>query len=477
MSFLEIKCLKICMKDYNMLNILNFLNSGTKRIFFCGVGGASMSALAALTARQGLKCAGSDCAPSKEVEQFLKSEGIELFKEHDAKNAFGYNAFVYTAAISADNPELMYARNNAIPIYTRSQYLGLIAKSFKTTIAVSGTHGKSTVTHMLGDIFSKASTLPTVLAGAQSIENQKAYKIGTQDVLICEACEYNRSFLDIRPDVAVILNVEREHTDTYPTLANAEDAYFEFAKNAKTCITNADCISCKRIGKRLEANGVSVKYFSSKSRVCDAYLRTTPGKGFDIVLKNVTLTDLTLKSIGEHNRINALASALAALETGCAPDHVKKALCDFKGLKRRFEYIGNVSGADVFDDYAHHPTEIKATVKAALELGYDHTVCVFQPHTYSRTSAFFDDFTKAFTGCDEVIFADIYAAREKNAYGVTSKALASKTPNGVYAESFEEILKRLVNLAKKGTLILTMGAGRMNEIAYALVENGVKGKD
>ncbi|MBQ7332920.1 MAG: UDP-N-acetylmuramate--L-alanine ligase, partial [Clostridia bacterium] len=324
-------------------------------------------------------------------------------------------------------------------------------------------------------------TSPTLLAGARSVKSNSAFRIGEGDTLVCEACEYNRSFLDIKPTVAVILNIEKEHTDTYPKLSNAEDAYIEFAKSSTYCVLNYDCSSCRRIGKRLQAYGVKIKYFSMYNENTDAYCSnykiTTGRASFDIIMKTHIVQDIKLSVVGSHNAANALASALAASLCNASAASIQDALSGFKGIKRRFEYVGSVKGADVYDDYAHHPTEIKATLKAASTLGYERIFCAFQPHTYSRTSEFFSEFASAFDCCDEVIFSDIYAAREKNIYGVSSKALAASAKNGIYIKDFSEIQKYLFEKAKKGTLIITMGAGRMNEVAYALTENGFQGKD
>lgn len=480
MSFLAIICIIYGIKEQNMLTMLNFLPEKQNKIFFCGMAGASMSALAALTVSCGRTALGSDVSPTEEAIRLFSERGITLYKEHKESNVFGCDALVYSAAVRYDNPELLYARKHNIPIYTRSRYLGLIASGFPISVAVAGTHGKSTVTHMLACASEQAGASPTVLAGARAVSDGSAYRLGTGETFICEACEYNRSFLDVTPTLAVILNVEREHTDTYPTLASAEDAYFEFAKKSKVCILSHDCPSCKRIEKRLRAVGVTTFSFSLYNRKADAYCEAvepvTAKTSVTAKIFGETLT-FTLRLVGEHNAANALATLLCAKALGYSKSAAKAGLEAFKGIKRRLEYIGTANGADVYDDYAHHPTEIRATLKAVKQLGYERIICAFQPHTYSRTSEFFDGFAKAFDGCCEVIFADIYAAREKNVYGVTSKALAAATPNGIYLKNSDDIKSRLLQKAEKGTLILTMGAGRMNEIAYALTQNATKGKD
>jgi UDP-N-acetylmuramate--alanine ligase len=480
MSFLAIICVIYTIKEQNMLTMLNFLPGNQNKIFFCGMAGASMSALAALTVKCGKSAIGSDVSPPDDTLRLFSEHGITLYKEHKASNVYGCDALVYSAAVRHDNPELCYAREQNIPIYTRSRYLGLIASGFPVSVACAGTHGKSTVTHMIACISEQAGISPTVLAGARSVSDGLAYRLGTGDTFICEACEYNRSFLDVKPNVAVILNVEREHTDTYPTLSSAEDAYFEFAKNSNFCILNYDCPSCKRIEKRLSARGVKTLCFSLNNPKADAYCENIePQTSKTAVTVNVSGESLpiTLSLVGEHNAANAVAAILCAKVLGYSKLSLKTGIEAFKGIKRRLEYIGSVNGADVYDDYAHHPTEIKATLKSVKQLGYKRIICAFQPHTYSRTSEFFDEFSKAFVGCNEIIFADIYAAREKNVYGVSSKALAEATPNGIYLKNNDDIKNRLLQKAETGTLILTMGAGRMNEVAYSLTQNTAKGKD
>lgn len=439
-----------------------------------------MLSLAVFTKLCGHFVIGSDISPTEQTIRTCKEHHIPLFFSHESDNVEKCNIFVYTAAIGDDNPELIRARQiNNIRIFTRSEYLALITDSFRVSVGISGTHGKSTVTNMLSDILLCYGCDVTMLAGAE--RNAKntlcggAMRIGKSDTVVYEACEYSRSFLDTHPGLAVILNVEREHTDVYPTLKSSEDAFFEFAKRSKICVLSRDCPACNEIEKRLKSTETRVLTFSLSDQSADVYARSlqkTHGRFvFDAVTHSVGVIEgIKLAVPGEHNVKNALASITAALALGMlSNESAKSALQGFCGIKRRFEYIGNVQGADVYDDYAHHPTEIKATLNAAKELGYDRILCAFQPHTYSRTYELFDGFVQSLSLCDEAVIADIFAAREKNVYGITGKDLADKLPNGKYIKSFDEIYSYLLASSHPKTLIITMGAGKMNLIAKRLV--------
>lgn len=451
-----------------------FIGNDKKRVFFCGIGGASMLGIAIFLKKNGCSVQGSDVSAKEETVRACRENGIPLYFSHDPENVIGCDTFVYTAAISSNNPELQKAHSLGLKIYTRSELLGTIIKSFEASIGVSGTHGKSTVTNMIYSIFSAHGKLPTLFAGAPSVNTNNVMITGVDSTVIYEACEYNRSFLDMPPTSAVILNVEREHTDIYPKLEDAENAFLKFASSSKSVILSYDNSSCKKLSTLLKDSGVDTYDFSlhrTRSTLFAENIRSERGFfTFDTVLDGKPyIKDIHLSIPGAHNVSNALAAILCAIINGAdAPEHIKSGIESFRGIKRRFEYIGTVNGADVYDDYAHHPTEIRATLSAARELGYQKIICAFQPHTYSRTNEFFDDFVSAFDGCNEVIITDIYAAREKNVYGVSAEALANKIKNGKYIKSFSEITRRLWLASHPQALILTMGAGELDQVARAL---------
>ena len=444
---------------------------GKQRIFFCGIGGVSMSGLAAICAKNGLTVIGSDCAVSEETYSLLQKYGIHIFREHDEKNISGAEVFVYTAAVKDSNPELIAARKAGIEIYTRSAFLGKFAQGFPHSVAVAGTHGKSTVTDMIGSVFSDYDPQTAVLVGAADKKTGLSFRDGSSR-LVFEACEYSRSFLDFHPECSVILNIEREHTDTYPTLKSALESFSLFALQSKTCLIDRDCENTRKIIPLLENCGIKTLTFSLSDKSADVYAKNiTSSRGFYSFtgcFKSEDAFECALQIPGLHTVSNSLAAALCARYYGLDTLSISKSLQNFHGLKRRFEFLGRLNGADIFDDYAHHPTEIRATLKTARSLGYKRIICAFQPHTYSRTFSLFRSFTAAFTDCDLVVFADIFPAREVNIYGISSEMLASSTENAIYIPSFQGIYSFLAENAQDGTMIITMGAGKLNEISSAL---------
>lgn len=475
MSEFKIFCILEKNMLYGLKNVLGKPNEANGGIYFCGIGGISMLSLALLTRDSGYSVMGSDVSADEETIRACREHKIPLFFSHEAENVEGCSVFIYTAAIKNDNPELIRARALGIKILTRAEFLGRIIKSFSLSIGVSGTHGKSTVTHMTYQILSECGARPTMLAGAMSAKSNKAYEQGDGGTVIYEACEYNRSFLEMKPSVAVILNIEKEHTDVYPTLESSKAAFLQFAMESDTCVLNRDCPVCASVERELLSLKKSVFTFSLCDESADVYAKNIKEiKGFytfDAVIKGEqTVSGIKMKTPGLHNVKNAISAiaAAAAIEKAAA-DKIKSGIESFIGIKRRFEYIGRVGYADVYDDYAHHPTEIKATLDVAKSLGYDKILCAFQPHTYSRTYELFDGFVESLSGFDTVVVSDIFAAREKNVYGITGQTLANALKNGKYIKSFDEIYRFLLASSHPKTLILTMGAGKMNLIAKRLV--------
>ena len=451
--------------------IRNFDFEG-KRIFFCGICGSSMLGIAYLCKKYGATVMGSDTCATEEQIRFLRENQIPLFFTHDKENVKGCDCFIYTAAISSDNPELIYAGASGMTVLKRSELLGAIVKSSKLSIGVCGTHGKSTVTHLLGEILIKNQFNPTVIAGAQRSDGYGSVIDGSGDVTVYEACEYSRSFLDTKPSIAVILNVEWEHVDTYPTLTDAYQAYFEFARECETCVINSDCEVCRLIAERLRNAGVRVYSFSKSETDADAYasiIKAELGRArFDIIFKDGERIDgVKTRLIGEHNVLNCLAASLTARI--CGATDLRSGIEGFSGLKRRMEYLGSVHGSPVYDDYAHHPTELRAVLSSARALGYERIICAFQPHTYSRTAAFFDEFCHALSLADEVLIADVYGARKEEGFTLDSEALAKGCINGKYIKTSAQMLEYLRASSNPQTLILTLGAGKMDQIGKELV--------
>lgn len=453
-----------------MRNKFAFLPENAERIYFSGILGVSLSTLALIAAERGYTVLGSDIGDSPETLKRLTESGIKVYPTQSAENVRGFDVFVYSAAISENDPELEYARSAGMQVLTRAELLGSLISEYTNRIGISGTHGKSTVSGMLTEIFLTEKRDITALIGAESIDLCGSFRIGSGDTAVYEACEYKRSFLRFPPTLAVVLNIEREHTDCYPELSDAIEAYASFAESARAAVLCLDDEGCRMLGRALSAP--KVLYYSLESSEAELYAENICCTGgyysFDAVFKGKRLFSARLKVPGIHNVKNALAAAGAAYLSGVDPRMIGEGLSRFSGMKRRLEYIGECRGAAVYDDYAHHPTEIRASLECARTLGFKKIICAFQPHTYSRTAAFFKEFTEAFSAADTVVFTDIFAAREENTCGVSGRALAEATENGIYISALGEIKEYLEKRAEPGTLIITMGAGRLNAVAKAL---------
>ena len=438
-----------------------------KSVFFIGVGGVNMSSLALITKARGFRVGGSDRACS-EVTERLSEKGIEVLYSHDARHVEDYDAVVYTVAISPDNPEYVRAKERGIPLISRSDYLGYLMTDYENRIGISGMHGKSTTTSMCAQIFMSANANPTVLSGAAMRSMGGAYRIGGEKHFIFEACEYMDSFLDFYPSIAVILNVEMDHVDYFKSMEHIRRSFRAFAEKTGPdgfAVVNADD---ENIKEALGGFVGRVVRFSAKDPRADFYaanLSEDHGRPcFDIFAFGKLFCHAALRVTGKHNVYNALASAAAAYLCGLGGENVARGLADFCGAQRRMEYKGRFLEAEVYDDYGHHPTEVKTTLEGAAAMGYRRTICIFQPHTYSRTIGLFDEFLGAFGAADEVIVADIYAAREPDTGVVSAKKLAQALPNGKYVGDLDDIVAYLGETLRVGDLLLVMGAGDVYKI-------------
>ena len=442
-----------------------------ERIHFIGVGGVSMSTLAAIAAKRGDTVTGSDRAPSEATGR-LERAGVKVFYPQAAENIGEIDRAVYTAAISEDNPEMVEVRKRGVPLLRRSQYLGEIMRAYPVRIGVSGTHGKSSTTGMIGQIFLAAGRDPTIACGAVLKEQDSAYLLGSGEHFIYEACEYKDSFLDFFPSIAVILNIEMDHVDYYHSMAQMENSYLRSTSSAGAIVANFDdphvrAVCAKADGAWVVRVGVNAPDADYRAK----NIRTERGfSSFDLYKENEFLCRVSLSVPGAHHIGNALCAAAAAHLCGISGEEIAAGLSSYKGVKRRFEYIGDFRGARVCDDYAHHPTEIAVTLKTAREmLGPGRLYCVFQPHTYSRTAGLFDEFVSALGSPDKLILLPIYAAREENIYGVSSEKLAEKLPNARTAATFAEAAALLENELRAGDLLLTLGAGQANIVGQMLL--------
>lgn len=436
-------------------------------IHFIGIGGISMSGLAEILLKEGFTVSGSDTKESPLTKK-LESEGAHIAYGQCAENITpGIGCVVYTAAINRSNPELIEAVAQKIPMLTRAELLGQLMKNYDTPIAVSGTHGKTTTTSMISHILLEADMDPTISVGGILKAIGGNIRVGSSGTFITEACEYTNSFLHFFPKISVILNIEEDHLDFFKDLEDIRHSFHQFAAllpDDGTLVINGDIKDYPEIYRGLSCNVVT--YGSSSDFDYSADNITYDANGhvsFDLILHGEKTDHICLSVTGDHNVSNAL-SAIAVADLLDIPMAVtKKGLLSFTGTDRRFEYKGEFNGVTVVDDYAHHPTEIEATLKAAQHSPHNSVWCVFQPHTYTRTKAFFHEFAEALSHADHLVLADIYAARETDTLGISSADLAKETAklgtDTHYYPSFEEIEAFLKENCHPGDLLITMGAG------------------
>ena len=455
-------------------NIRHFLRPGV-RVHMAGIGGVSMCALAEVLKGMGLNVQGSDMTDSDTVKH-LRGAGIPVAIGHSAENLQNCDLVIRTAAIHDSNPEIAGAIARGIPVYERAQGWGAIMQAYRNALCVSGTHGKTTTTSMATHIFMAARKDPTVMIGGTLPLLGKGYRVGKGDTIILESCEYCNSFLNFFPTVAVILNVHADHLDFFKDLADIEHSFHDFAALVPQrgyIIVNSD-----DEGARESVRGLDhpVFTFSVKDRGADCYADNVSffdGYGdFDVVIGGVVYAHVSLHVPGSHNISNALAAAAAAYVLGIPGDAVTSGLASFTGAGRRFEHKGTFRGAEIYDDYAHHPDEVQALLNAAASLPHERLILAFQPHTYTRTAALFDDFVSVLRQADRVVLAEIYAAREKNDLGISSKDLAAQIPHAVYCPTLEQVADQLEKLAQPGDLIITVGAGDIYRAGEMLLKRG-----
>lgn len=434
-----------------------------KKIHLVGIGGVSQSALAEYFLGKGITVSGSD-TDSNEYVKRLKTLGVKIFLGHSPKNLDGLDlssALVYTSAVKCDNPEIIFAKNKGIPVFSRSEVLGAIISKFPLSVGVSGSHGKTTSTSMLADILARANLSPTVFLGGNS-KNFNNFSSGKGIIAVTEACEFERSFLDIPCNVAVVLNVDNDHLDTYGSIENEIMAFKEFCFN-KTAFVNADDINASKIIKA----GDFTFGLSSKARFRAKYLRKNPrGYSFTVFDGEMRLGRINLKVNGKYNIYNALSAISVAVYLGVDFSRIKIALENFCSVERRNEYLGDRKGVRFYADYAHHPAEIKAV----CESYDDNTLFVFQPHTYSRTKLLLGDFVSALTPLKNLIIYKTYPAREKFIKEGDALVLFSKIKkerkSSVYYAKTPKILLKIIDKKFLGVeKVVFLGAGDIYALA------------
>ena len=454
-----------------MIEFDNFLSPGRKG-HLIGIGGVSMSSLAEVLKGMGITVTGSDINEGRNVDE-LRANGFTVHIGHRAENISDDIEFVVrTAAAHDDNPEIVAAHARGIPVFERTQAWGAISKDYQNALCIAGTHGKTTTTSMCTHINMAADRDPTVMIGGTLPLLHSGHRVGHGNTIIMEACEYYNSFLSFHPTIAVILNIEADHLDFFKDLDDIKRSFRTFAERTSedgTVIVNLDdpnaMEAIEGIDRHIMTFGLTPK--------ADVYAKNISYLGensqFDIYYHSRKYTDVTLHVPGEHNIKNALAAAAASICLGIRPNAVKYGLAGFNGAGRRFEFKGKFNGADVYDDYAHHPGELRALLDMVETLNYKRTVVVFQPHTYTRTAALFDDFIAQLRRPDVVLLAEIFAAREKNTIGISSSQLAEQIPGANFYPGFDGLENALRSLAQPGDIILTVGAGDVYRIGERLV--------
>ena len=451
-------------KTVSMMNnpnpIRDYLVPG-KRVHLVGIGGVSMCPLAEVLRGMGLTVQGSDMTDSDTVKR-LRSLGISVAIGHNAENLGDCDFVVRTAAVHDSNPEISGAVARGIPVYERAQAWGAIMQHYPNALCVSGTHGKTTTTSMCTHIFMAAQADPTVMIGGTLPLLHSGYRVGHGDTIILESCEYCNSFLCFYPTVAVILNVEADHLDFFKDLNDIEHSFHKFAElvpNAGHVVVNVD-----NQGAVDSVDGVDRPIFTfgldHPADCTAANLTDVDGApSFDVMVHGEKYAHVNLHVYGHHNVLNALAAASAAYVLDIPGKAVEEGLAAFTGAGRRFEHKGTYNGAEVYDDYAHHPDELHALLTTAKELGYKRLVVAFQPHTYTRTAKLFDRFVEELKLADVAILAEIYAAREQNTLGISSSDLCRRLPGSVYCSTLDKVTDQLRKIAQPVDLILTVGAG------------------
>ncbi|MCI9480064.1 MAG: UDP-N-acetylmuramate--L-alanine ligase [Lachnospiraceae bacterium] len=448
-------------------------------IHFIGIGGISMSGLAEILLKENFRISGSDSKAS-DLTKHLEALGAQIRIGQSSSNLpKDCDLVVYTAAIHPDNPELAAAEARGLPMLTRAQLLGQIMANYETAVAVAGTHGKTTTTSMLSSILLCADLDPTISVGGILPSIGGNIRVGRSQTFLTEACEYTNSFLEFHPTLGIILNIEEDHLDFFKDLEDIRRSFHRFAAllpKDGLLILNRDIENSQEITEGLACPAVTFGT-NPDSDYCAGELsyNNLACASFRLAKKDGSSFPIQLSVPGAHNVANALAAIAAADALGISPEHIQKGLCAFSGTDRRFQYKGKVNGFTVIDDYAHHPTEIRATLETAKHYPHREIWCVFQPHTYTRTKAFLGEFAEALSLADHVVLADIYAARETDTLGISSATLAQELEklgaDAHYFPSFEEIETFLLKKCFPEDLCITMGAGNVINIGENLLRH------
>ena len=451
-----------------------------KRVHFIGIGGSGMCPLAEILYNQGYSLSGSDNNETDTLAR-IRSMGIPVTLGQRAENIEGAEMIVYTAALLPDNPELVAAKASGIPCFERSKLLGAITRLYPDCIGVCGTHGKTTVCAMLTQVLIEGEKDPTAVIGGKLPLTGTNGIVGKSEHMVCESCEFVDTFLDLTPDVAVILNIDEDHLDYFKTLDNMKKSFVKFTSFAtKRIIYNGDDPdSVEVVNEALRINPkptVSFGFEPSNDYYPENIEMVNEFAHFDVMHRGEFLGRVELGIPGRHNIYNALAAFASAVHTGMAPADIIKGIQNFRGAGRRFEILAKLNGITVADDYAHHPKELEVTLETAMKMGYSKVWAVFQPFTYSRTKILFDEFVRVLKIPDRCVMTEIMGSREVNTFNIYTKDLAEQIPESVWFNTFEEVADHIVKNAAENDLVITLGCGDIYKAAKIII-NLLEGKD
>ena len=447
-------------------------------VHFIGIGGISMSGLAEILLKEHFTISGSDAKESA-LTKHLENMGATVFYPQKASNIIdGIDVVVYTAAIHDDNPEYAEAKRQHLPMLSRAELLGQLMTNYETSIAISGTHGKTTTTSMLSHILLEAETDPTISVGGILNAIGGNIRVGNSDIFVTEACEYTNSFLNFFPKISVILNVEEDHMDFFKDIHDIRNSFHKFSAllpEDGLLVVNKNIEELETITDGLVCNVVTYSETQDADySAANIEFDELGNASFDLIKYGTYVDRIMLSVVGNHNVSNALGVIAVADALEIPLEVIKKGILSFTGTVRRFQYKGERNGFTIIDDYAHHPTEIRATLTSAQNYPHKDIWCIFQPHTYTRTKAFFHEFAEALSLADHIILADIYAARETDTLGMTSEALAEELKklgaDAYYLPSFEAIENFVLKKVIHGDVLITMGAGDVVNIGESLLK-------
>ncbi len=440
-----------------------------RHIHMIGIGGSGMCPIAELLLSRGYTVSGSDRNENANVK-YLKGLGITVFIGHSADNINGADLVAYSAAVPNDNPEMVAADILGLPKMERSQLLGAITRCYDNVIGVSGTHGKTTVSSMITQILLLNKQNPNAVIGGKLPIANSSCVVGESETLVCESCEFVDSFLQFSPDITVLLNIDDDHMDYFGTMENLENSFKRFVSMGKICYANGDDIRVKKVVSDIDSKVITYGFNTDNDFYPQNITAGKYGFCFDVMHNGEAVGHLCMHAPGRHNIYNGLVSFAVCYQMGVEPNGIADAVARFTGAGRRFEFIGEAKGITVVDDYAHHPTEMAATLNAAKTLDYKKVIVVFQPYTYSRVALLRDGMIESLSIADKVFMTPIVAAREENIYGVKSEDVTSAIPDAEVVADYDELAQKMIDSASSGDLIITMGAGDIFKVAHIVLE-------